>query len=257
MSVVGEEKLIMSLEMVLYLLAVFFFAGCVKGVVGLGLPTISIALVAAVLGLKEAMVLLIIPSLVTNMVQAITGPHLKMILGRIWVFLLGLGLFTWGATGVLVKANPSILTFSLGGILIIYATVSLCNFRITIPKKKEKWLSPIFGSLTGVSTGLTGTFVVPGVLYLQALGLEKNSFVQAMGICFTTATLAIGLSLGGRGVLSMDLTILSGLAVIPALIGMKIGSLIRDKLPERTFKKVFFLSLLVLGGWIAIKTSLL
>jgi hypothetical protein len=55
----------------------------------------------------------------------------------------------------------------------------------------------------------------------------------------------------------MDLTILSGLAVIPALIGMKIGSLIRDKLPERTFKKVFFLSLLVLGGWIAIKTSLL
>jgi uncharacterized protein len=99
--------------------------------------------------------------------------------------------------------------------------------------------------------------VVPGVLYLQALGLEKNSFVQAMGICFTTATLALGLSLGGRGVLSMDLTILSGLAVIPALIGMKIGSLIRDKLPEGTFKKVFFLSLLVLGGWIAIKSSLL
>ena len=56
----------MSLEIIIYLLGVYFFAGCVKGVVGLGLPTISIALVAVVLGLTEAMTLLIIPSLVTN-----------------------------------------------------------------------------------------------------------------------------------------------------------------------------------------------
>ena len=185
----------MSLEISLYVLAIYCLAGCVKGVVGLGLPTISIALVATVLGLKEAMVLLIIPSLVTNLVQAIVGPSLNAILKRIWLFLVALCLFTWLATGVLVKTDPSILTFSLGLILITYSTVSLANIRIADPQNKEKWLSPIFGGMTGISTGLTGTFVVPGVLYLQALGLEKNSLVQAMGICFTTATLALGLSL--------------------------------------------------------------
>ena len=57
----------MSLEITLYVIAIYCLAGCVKGVVGLGLPTISIALVATVLGLREAMVLLIIPSLVTNL----------------------------------------------------------------------------------------------------------------------------------------------------------------------------------------------
>ena len=246
----------MSLEITLYVIAIYCLAGCVKGVVGLGLPTISIALVATVLGLKEAMVLLIIPSLVTNLVQAMVGPSLSAILQRIWLFLIALCLFTWIATGVLVKTDPSILTFSLGLILITYAAVSLANIRITVPPNKEKWLSPVFGGMTGISTGLTGTFVVPGVLYLQALGLEKNSLVQAMGICFTTATLALGLSLGGHGLMSSDLTVLSAVAVLPALLGMKLGSYVRDSLPEPTFKKVFFVALLILGLWITFKSGL-
>ena len=221
------------------------------------MPTISIALVATVLGLKEAMVLLIIPSLVTNLVQAIVGPSLNAILKRIWLFLVALCLFTWLATGVLVKTDPSILTFSLGLILITYATVSLANIRIAVPQNKEKWLSPIFGGMTGISTGLTGTFVVPGVLYLQALGLEKNSLVQAMGICFTTATLALGLSLGGHGLMSGDLTVLSAVSVLPALVGMRKGSYVRHSLREPTFKKVFFFALLILGLWIMFKSGLI
>ena len=247
----------MSLEISLYVLAIYCLAGCVKGVVGLGLPTISIALVATVLGLKEAMVLLIIPSLVTNLVQAIVGPSLNAILKRIWLFLVALCLFTWLATGIFVKTDPSILTFSLGLILITYATVSLANIRIAVPQNKEKWLSPIFGGMTGISTGLTGTFVVPGVLYLQALGLEKNSLVQGMGICFTTATLALGLSLGGHGLMSGDLTVLSAVSVLPALLGMRIGSYVRHSLREPTFKKVFFFALLILGLWIMFKSGLI
>ena len=171
-------------------------------------------------------------------------------------FLVALCLFTWLATGVLVKTDPSILTLSLGLILITYAAVSLANIRIAVPPNKEIWLSPIFGGMTGISTGLTGTFVVPGVLYLQALGLEKNSLVQAMGICFTTATLALGLSLGGHGLMSGDLTVLSAVAVLPALLGMKIGTYVRRSLPEATFKKVFFVALLILGVWITFKSGL-
>ena len=246
----------MSLEVILYVLAIYCLAGCVKGVVGLGLPTISIALVATVLGLKEAMVLLIIPSLVTNLVQAMAGPSLNIILKRIWLFLIALCLCTWVATDILVKLDSSILTFALGLILITYATVSLVNIKISIPQKKEKWLSPIFGGMTGISTGLTGTFVVPGVLYLQALGLEKNDLVQAMGICFTTATLALGLSLGGHGLMSGELTVVSAVAVLPALLGMKIGSYVRHSLPEPTFKKVFFVALLILGLWITFRSGL-
>ena len=76
-------------------------------------------------------------------------------------------------------------------------------------------MSPLVGLATGATTGFTGTFVVPGVLYLQALRLGRDGLVQAMGICFTTATLALGLSLGTRGYMPGDLVVLSLAAVVP------------------------------------------
>lgn len=246
----------MSGELIAYVLAVYLLAGCLKGVVGLGLPTISLALLATVLGLKEAMILLIIPSFITNLVQAISGPNFIIIVRRIWFFLLPLCLLAWWSTGILIEANTAVLKAGLGGILIIYAIISLGDVRIKSFGKYEFWMAPFFGGLTGISTGLTGTFAVPGVFYLQALGLKKDAFVQAMGICFTVATAALAVSLGGRGVVSEELIILSAVAVIPALIGMKVGSKIRKNLPETMFRKFFFIALLFLGGWISFRSGL-
>ena len=78
-----------------------------------------------------------------------------------------------------------------------------------------------------------------------------------MGICFTVATLALGLSLNGRGFMPTDLGMLSAVAVAPAIVGMIVGRKIRDKLPEAKFRKIFFVALLVLGGWILVRSIIL
>jgi uncharacterized membrane protein YfcA len=95
------------------------------------------------------------------------------------------------------------------------------------------------------------------VLYLQALGLGKDGLVQAMGICFTVATLALGLSLGGRGVMSTELVVLSIAAVAPAVLGMVLGRRVRQRLPEARFRRIFFVALFILGGWILGRSLLL
>lgn len=244
-------------ELIAYVLVVYFMAGMVKGVVGLGLPTISLALIAAVFGLKEAMVLLLVPSFVTNFWQGITGGQLLAILKRIWPMLAMLCGTTWFATGIMVRSDAAILSAGLGGVLILYAGISLATAQIPPPGRREPWMSPLVGLLTGISTGFTGTFVVPGVLYLQALGLGKDGLVQAMGICFTLATVALGLSLNGRGFMPMDLGLLSTVAVMPAIVGMIFGRRVRDKLPEARFRKVFFVALLILGAWILMRSLVL
>ena len=159
----------MSTELIVYVLAVYFIAGMVKGVVGLGLPTISLALIAAVFGLKEAMVLLLVPSFVTNFWQGVTGGQLLVILKRTWPMLAVLCGTTWFATGIMVRSDAYLLSASLGGVLILYAAISLATAQIPPPGRRETWMAPLVGFLTGVTTGFTGTFVVPGVLYLQAL----------------------------------------------------------------------------------------
>ena len=240
----------LSVEVVVYGALVYTLAGFVKGVVGLGLPTISLALLVPVLGLKEAMAILIVPSLITNVVQALTGGRLFGLIQRLWVFLLALCTLTWFSTGILVIADSNILTMGLGAILLLYCLSWFLKVKIPTPGENEQWLNPIMGGLTGVSTGLTGTFVVPGILYLQSMQLDRHTLVQAMGLCFSVATISLGVSLGGRGILNHDLVFISGAMVIPALVGMWLGARVRSSINEGLFRKLFFLSLFAIGIWI-------
>jgi len=242
----------LPVELIIYVFFVYILAGFVKGVVGLGLPTISLAMLATVLGLKEAMLILLAPSLITNLVQALAGGRLYELTKRLWTFLLSLSLLTWFSTGVLVAADGNLLKIGLGIILLLYCVSYFSQFKIPKPGKKEKWLSPLMGGLTGVATGLTGTFVVPGVLYLQRMELSRNALVQAMGLSGSVATVSLGVSLGGRGVLSNELLFISSSMVIPALVGMALGNIVRSKIDEGLFRKLFFVSLFTIGIWIVI-----
>ena len=88
-----------SNNILLLITAAFFIAGLVKGVIGFGLPTVTLALLATSVGLDEAMVLLLVPCGVTNLWQAVSGGQLRTLIKRLWVLLLGLGVATWfGAT---------------------------------------------------------------------------------------------------------------------------------------------------------------
>ena len=73
-----------------------------------------------------------------------------------------------------------------------------------------------------------------------------------MGILFTASTLALAVALQGNGLLTVELGWLSALGLAPALAGMVIGQRIRKRLPEETFRKVFFAALLVLGIYIVV-----
>ena len=68
----------------------FLIAGFVKGVIGLGLPTVAIGLLGLVMPPAEAAALLVVPSLVTNVWQLAAGPSLMTLLRRLWPMLLGI-----------------------------------------------------------------------------------------------------------------------------------------------------------------------
>ncbi|MEM6623442.1 MAG: hypothetical protein AAF674_14530 [Pseudomonadota bacterium] len=68
------------------MLATFLLAGTVKGVIGLGLPTISLAILTATLDLKTAMALMLVPSAVTNLWQGAVGGQAVALLRANWAF---------------------------------------------------------------------------------------------------------------------------------------------------------------------------
>ena len=233
--------------------ATFLLAGTVKGVVGFGLPTVALGLLAVAFGLPQAMALMLIPSVVTNLWQAATGGNAKVILMRIWPFLLLATLAIWLGALALTRVELYLLSALLGLLLIVYAAIGLRGFHITLTPGQGRWAGPLLGFVNGVLTGMTGSFVVPGVMYLQAVGFSRDQLVQAMGMLFLASTLSLGIALQGASFLTLELGALSAAGVIPALLGMVLGKHIRQRLSEQRFRQVFFAALLLLGGYIVFK----
>lgn len=236
---------------ILAIAGTFLLAGAVKGVIGLGLPTVSLALLTVVLDLPSAMALLLAPSLATNFWQAVTGGNGKAILRRLWPFMLTATATVWLGATALTRVDLALLSALLGVLLIVYSAVSLAGLRIAISTRQEVWIGPLLGSVNGVLTGMTGSFVVPGVLFLQAIGLSRDMLIQAMGMLFTVSTLALAAALQGNELLTIELGGLSAAALLPAIAGMVLGRRIRQKLSEQLFRRVFFIALLILGAYIA------
>jgi len=231
----------------------FLLAGAVKGVIGFGLPTVALALLAATIGLTEAIALMLVPSFVTNLWQAVTGGHGREVLSRIWPYLAAAVLTVWLGALALTRVDISYLSALLGLLLIAYAGFGLGRPRLPTAPGRKPWLAALLGALNGVITGMTGTFVVPGVMYLQALGLHRDALVQAMGMLFFTLTAALAIALQSSSLITVKLGFLSVIAVGPALFGMMIGAALRRRLPEDLFRRIFFLSLLGLGLYILIR----
>lgn len=230
----------------------FLLAGTVKGIIGLGLPTISLAVLTVIFDLATAMALLIIPSLLTNVWQALQGNNLLPLCRRLGLFLCLAFAFVWLGAIALTRVDLSLLSALLGVLLIAYAIVGFRGLNISIGPKQQMWAGPLLGAINGILTGMTGSFVVPGVMYLQAIGLPRDMLIQAMGLLFTLSTIALALALGGQNLIGFELGLLSALGVIPALVGMVIGQGLRQRISEPRFRRMFFVVLFALGAYVCI-----
>ena len=233
--------------------ATFLLAGLVKGVIGMGLPTVAMGLLALTLPPAEAAAILVVPSLVTNVWQLLAGPRFATLARRLWPMMAAVLLGTIGGAGMLAGNVAGLAKIGLGIALIVYAVVGLAGIRPTVAARHEPWLGPLVGAITGLVTGATGVFVIPAVPYLQAIGLEKDELIQALGLSFTVSTIAMAAALWGEGAFNTSQLGISLLALLPALGGMFVGTWLRTRISAETFRRCFFIGLLLLGAHLTLR----
>ncbi|RMV75832.1 hypothetical protein ALP05_01995 [Pseudomonas caricapapayae] len=231
----------------------FLLAGTVKGVIGLGLPTVAMGLLGLAMLPAQAAALLIIPSTFTNVWQLATGGNLRPLLKRLWPMLSMIFIGTLAGAFWLGMSGSHSMTRALGGALFLYALSGLFLPTFWVAAAAERWLGPLCGLVTGVIASATGVFVIPVVPYLQALGLERDQLVQALGLSFTVSTLALAAGLSWNGALGGAELGASTLALIPALLGMLLGQWLRQRISAVLFKRVFFIGMGLLGLHLLIK----
>jgi hypothetical protein len=236
--------------MVGFVIAVFAIAGMIKGTIGLGLPAVSMGLLTIFISPFQAATLLIVPSMVTNFWQLFAEGHVLKLVRRFWPLLLGIIVGSiWSIFPTLGHGEFQSEAL-LGGMLALYGVYGLFSKNMPNLAPHEKWLSPIIGYLGGALTVATGVVVIPVVPYLQSLHLKRDDLVQSLGLAFTISTICLAVFLHQNPVEDTPLDYkMSLIALLPALVGMWLGTKIRYRIPEQKFRKVFFCGLVVFGGY--------
>jgi uncharacterized protein len=245
-----------SLWIIALVAAAFLLAGFVKGVIGMGLPTVAMGLLGLVMSPVQAAAVLLAPSLVTNVLQMVAGPALGPIAKRFAWMLLGVVLGTFIGIRLLTGGASHLAAGALGAVLALYGLIGLRAPRMHVPAHQERMWSPLVGLVTGLITGATGVFVIPAVPYLSALKLEKEELIQTLGLSFTISTIALGAAMWVNGALNFSMGGMSGIALLLALCGMWIGTRVRLRLNQAAFRRWFFVGLIALGVYMVAKATL-
>ncbi|CUX28724.1 conserved membrane hypothetical protein [Agrobacterium genomosp. 13 str. CFBP 6927] len=232
----------------LMVFATFTVAGIVKGVTGMGLPTVAMGVLGLFMPPVLAAGLLILPSFVTNIWQLLAGPDFRAIVARLWPMMIAIAGGTLIGIRLMTAGTGIWTTSALGLCLAAYAAYSLFAKPLSVPARLESSLSPAIGLTTGLLTGGTGIFVVPAVPYIQSLGFNRDDLVQALGLSFTVSTIALAAGLASQDAFRVEHLSLSALVVLPALLGMWLGQKIRNIVSPATFRRWFLICLLLLGA---------
>jgi uncharacterized protein len=240
-------------NLAVFIAAVFLLAGGVKGVLGLGLPTVGMGLLSIVMTPVQAAGILVIPALVTNIWQVAAGPALLSLLRRFALMIVATVIGTFATVEFLTRSSQSTATGALGAVLAAYAIYGLVGRRLEICPYSERWLSPLVGFVTGMLNGATGVFVIPTAPYLASLRLDKEELVQSLGINAFVCPLALAAALIVHGQLRMDVAGSWLVALVFSLAGMYVGQIVRKRIAEQVFRRGFFIGLLALGTYMCLR----
>lgn len=224
-----------------------FFAGLIKGGTGLGYSSCALPFLAAAMGLKPAIVLVVLPAMVSNIVVVATTGYFQESLRRFWLLYVATLPGILAGTFLLAWVDQRLATISLGVLIAVYSAIALTRPAMCLPTGLERPLQMPVGLLNGFFTGLTGSQVLPLVPFMLALKLDANRMVQAVNLAVTIASGFMTLALLHAGLMTVPSLGVSVAAILPAMAGIYLGTRARGMIPVAHFRTVVLVVLGLLG----------
>jgi hypothetical protein len=237
----------MSIETIAIIACAYFIAAFVKGATGLGFSTSALPILALGIGLKAAMPLVIIPSLVSNSIIMVQAGHFRETVSRFWPMFLATipGLLI--GLAVLEMVDGLMAGAILGLVLMNYGMFTLLRPGRPMSDRVADRIAPISGFATGLVNGITGSQVMPVLPFLLSVRLDPKRFIQAINISFSLSSIVMAFGLSRLGLMTLDSVWISLAGLIPVFLGTKLGGIVRNRMDAATFRKVVLVMLIIFG----------
>jgi uncharacterized membrane protein YfcA len=235
-----------SLPLLLAALGIIF-AGFVKGVAGLGFPTIGVPVATLFLDPQTTVVAITIPAFFMNVIQAVQGGASLALVRRFVPTFLFLVPGAIGGTALLASVPAHLLVLILGVIVTAYAAIALWRLHLVIPPAHERWTGAVTGLCAGMIGGATSIFAPPLAIYLTALQLSKQAFIATISVCLLVGQVPHLVSLVGFRLLTAPRLQMAALFCVLSTLGFLLGVRLQRRISQPLFAKVVLATLLVVG----------
>lgn len=234
---------------IIAILVAFSLGGILKGATGAGAPIITIPVIAAFYDVRIAVIIMVIPNLLTNIGQLYQ--FRKTILPKFFTlsFAIGGGIGAFLGTILLVNLSIKILTLSVAFIVIVYILLKLLVPSWKLTYEKAKKLVFLMGSLGGILQGTAGLSAPISITFLNSMKLERNQFIPTISVYFGVMSIFQMPTLYYYNFLNLEIVLVSCISTLVLLSFMPIGSWIAKSVSKESFDKIT----LILLGFIAFR----
>ena len=232
-----------AIAVILLALAVGSF---VKGITGLGLPLIAIPFLASFFGVERAVVIMVIPGIVTNawLLWAYRR-HATAIRSLPTVLLTGTAGMVAG-TWILSRVSGHILSLVLAFGLGAYLLILFLNPRFSLSAVATRYVAPAAGFAGGVLQGATGIASPVVATYFHALRLDKWAYVFALTAVFQVFSVIQLVALYNFGLLTQNRLLEGLLALLPVMIVLPLSMRLARVISPRVFDVILITLLSVM-----------
>jgi uncharacterized membrane protein YfcA len=225
-----------------------FAGGAVKGVVGLGLPLVSMPLLTLAISLKQSVGLLVLPMVASNLLQSFQGGLFVAALRRFWLMLLILVVAVALSVQLLVLLPQEVLFLLIGCALIVFPLVVHFRPELRVGRRAERWIGPLIALFGGLLGGVSTFYGPPLMIFLMWLRLPKDLFVVSISLMYFVGAVGLTAGLLLFGVAQFSSLGLSALGCIPVLAGLWVGQRLRLRLNEQRFQQILLIVYLITGA---------
>lgn len=225
-----------------------FAGGAVKGVAALGLPLVAIPLATLAVGLKNAVALLVVPMIGSNLIQSFQGGLFRQSLRQFRVLAPTVFLFTLIGTHVLVTVPERALELVIGVALIVLPIIIRLRPNFALRPGQRRWADPLAGAVAGLLGGISAYYGPPLMLYVLGLRLPKDEFVSGISLLYWVAGSGLLVGLYASGAADVGLLAWSVLMLVPVAAGLWLGQRVQLRLSETAFARVLMAVYLATGA---------
>ena len=231
------------------ILIAFALGGTLKGATGAGAPIITIPVIAAFYDVRIAVIIMVIPNLLTNISQIYQFRKTILPLFFTSSFALGGGIGAFIGTMLLINLPIKILTLAVAFIVIIYIILKIVVPSWQLTYKKATKLVFIMGTGGGVLQGSAGLSAPISITFLNSMKLERKQFIPTISVYFGIMSIFQFPTLYYYNFFNLEITLLSVFSTVILICFMPLGSWFAKNMSKEVFDKI----ILILLSFIALR----